>query len=154
MKKVLIAVLLTAMIVGNVAAIDVTFDDGGALTDDVKARIIEEIDNKYGKYEDAKDVGRAMSNANAMAATAGYMHSANGYDLFSVAVSGTVAGSVESISEAKDFIDNYKDDLFDFDALLKEGGDKFNQIITDYCNEATGTFKDTTEETTYSDLLV
>ena len=110
MKKVLFAVLLAALVIGNAAAIDVTFDDGGALTDEVKTRIKEEIDNKYGKYEKAKDVGRAMSNANSMAATAGYMHSANGYDLFSVAVSGTVAGAVESISEAKDFIDNYKDE--------------------------------------------
>ena len=110
MKKVLFAVLLAALVIGNAAAIDVTFDDGGALTDEVKTRIKEEIDKKYGKYEKAKDVGRAMSNANSMAAAAGYMHSANGYDLFSVAVSGTVAGAVESISEAKDFIDNYKDE--------------------------------------------
>ena len=126
MKKVLIAVLLTAMIVGNVAAIDVTFDDGGALTDDIKARIKEEIDNKYGKYEHAKDVGRAMSNANSMAATAGYMLSANGYDLFSVAVSGTVAGAVESISEAKDFIDNYKDEG---DVYFGLGGQIINAAV-------------------------
>ena len=41
MKKFLIAVLLTVMVIGNVAAIDVTFGDvpdswGGALDDDVK----------------------------------------------------------------------------------------------------------------------
>ena len=126
MKKVLIAVFLTAMIVGNAAAIDVTFDDGGALTDEVKEKLIKEIDNKYGKYEKAKDVGRAMSNANTMAATAGYMHSANGYDLFSVAVSGTVAGAVESISEAKDFIDNYKDEG---DVYFGLGGQIINAAV-------------------------
>ena len=126
MKKILIAVLLTAMIVGNAAAIDVTFDDGGALTQDVKDRIIEEVNNKYGKYENAKDVGRAMSNANSMAATAGYMHSANGYNLLSVAVSGTVAGAVESISEAKDFIDNYKDEG---DVYFGMGGQIINAAV-------------------------
>ena len=114
MKKVLIAVVLVAMVIGNAVAIDVTFGDvpaswGGALDDAVADQIRQEVNNKYGKYEDAKDVGKAMSNANALAATSGYMHSANGYDLLSVAVSGIVAGAVESISDAKDFIDDYRD---------------------------------------------
>ena len=126
MKKILIAVLLTLMIIGNAAAIDVTFDDGGALTDEVKTKIKQEIDNKYGKYEDAKDVGRAMSNANSMAATSGYMHSANGYNLFSVAVSGSVAGAVESINDAKDFIDNYKDEG---DVYFGLGGQIINAAV-------------------------
>ena len=131
MKKVLIAVLLTAMIVGNAAAIDVTFGDvpaswGGALDDAVAQQIRDKVNEKYGKYEDAKDVGRAMSNANAMAATAGYMHSANGYNLLSVAVSGTVAGAVESINDAKDFIDNYKDEG---DVYFGLGGQIINAAI-------------------------
>lgn len=133
MKKLLIAVLLTAMIIGNVAAIDVKFTDVpqswrdlGDFDDTIQQRIIDEVNNKYGKYEDADDVGRAMANANSMAATAGYMHSANGYDWISVAVSGTVAGSVKSISDAKNFIDDYRDDG---DIYFGLGGQIINAAI-------------------------
>ena len=131
MKKVLIAVLLAAMVIGNVAAIDVKFGDvpaswGGALTDEIETEIRNKVNEKYGKYEDAKDVGRAMSNANALASSSGYMHSANGYNLFSVAVSGMVAGAVESISDAKDFIDNYKDEG---DVYFGVGGQIINATV-------------------------
>lgn len=131
MKKFLIAVLLTVMVIGNVAAIDVTFGDvpdswGGALDDAIAQQIRDEVNNKYGKYEDSKDVGKAMSNANTMAATSGYMRSANGYDIFSVAISGMVAGSVESISDADDFIDSYRDDG---DVYFGLGGQIINAAV-------------------------
>ena len=131
MKKVLIAVLLAAMVIGNVAAIDIKFGDvpaswGGALTDEVETEIRNKVNEKYGKYEDSKDVGKAMSNANALAASSGYMHSANGYNLFSVAISGMVAGAAESISDAKDFIDNYKDDG---DVYFGLGGQIINATV-------------------------
>ena len=131
MKKVLIAVLLTVMIIGNVAAIDIKYGKepaswGGTLTQEIKDKIQAEVDKKYGKYEDSKDVGKAMSNANALAASSGYMHSANGYNLFSVAVSGMVAGAVGSVSEIDDFIDTYKDDG---DVYFGLGGQIINATV-------------------------
>ena len=131
MKKIIIAVLLTALVIGNAAAIDVKFGDvpaswGGALSDDVKQQIIDKVNDEYGKYEKGDKVGRAMSNANALAATNGYMHSANGYDIFSVAVSGFVAGAAGSIDGVKDFVDDFKDEG---DIYMGFGGQIINAAV-------------------------
>ena len=131
MKKVLFAVLLAALVIGNAAAIDVTFGTvpdswGGALNDNVKQQIIDKVNDEYGKYEKGDKVGKAMSNANALAATGGYMHSANGYDTFSVALSASVAGAAGSLSDIKDFIDDFKDEG---DIYLGFGGQIINAAV-------------------------
>ena len=131
MKKVLFAVLLAALVIGNAAAIDVTFGTvpdswGGALNDNVKQQIIDKVNDEYGKYEKGDKVGKAMSNANALAAGGGYMHSANGYDLFSVAVSASVAGAASSLSDLKDFVDDFKDEG---DIYLGFGGQIINAAV-------------------------
>lgn len=131
MKKFLIVVLLTAIAIGNVFAIDVTFGDvpdswAGALDDNIKQQIIDKVNDEYGKYEKGDKVGKAMSNANALAATGGYMHSANGYDVLSVAVSATVAGAASSLSDIKDFVDDFKDDG---DLYMGFGGQIINAAV-------------------------
>lgn len=131
MKKFLIVVLLIAIAIGNVFAIDVTFGDvpaswAGALDDNIKQQIIDKVNDEYGKYEKGDKVGKAMSNANALAATGGYMHSANGYDVLSVAVSATVAGAASSLSDIKDFVDDFKDDG---DLYMGFGGQIINAAV-------------------------
>ena len=115
MKKVLIAVLLAVMVIGNVAAIDVTFGTvpdswGGALSDEIQAQIIEKVNERYGKYEKGGDFGRAMTNSGSLAATSGYMRTANGYDWISVALSANMGVGCDNPNEIKDFIDNFRDD--------------------------------------------
>ena len=131
MKKVLFAVLLAALVIGNAAAIDVTFGTvpdswGEALDDNVKQQIIDKVNDEYGKYEKGDKVGKAMSNANALAAGGGYMHSANGYDLFSVALSASIAGAASSLNDIKDFVDDFKDDG---DIYLGVGGQIINAAV-------------------------
>jgi hypothetical protein len=119
MKKVLIAVLLAAIIVGNVSAIEITFGDipdnwpAGSLPQEVQDAIREKVQERYGKYEKGDELGRGFSNSNALAATSGYMHTGNGYKWLTVAVSTNEGVALDGISFNKfndDFIEDFKED--------------------------------------------
>ena len=114
MKKALLAFLLAMCIIGSASAVDVKFknvpDSWGVFPEAAQDELKAKIEEKYGKYESGDDLGRAISNAGALAADGGYMKSVYGYDWISVAVSAFGAVSTKSISEMKDFIDDYRDD--------------------------------------------
>ena len=116
MKKVLVAVLLTAMIIGNAAALEVDFYDlPAAWAADfatIEDQLREKIDEKYGKYEEGEKLNKGIGNANALAADGGYMRTANGYDWINVAVSinsgvAMDGGSIWKFND--DFIDKFED---------------------------------------------
>lgn len=119
MKKVLIAVLLALMIIGNVSAIEITFGEipdnwpAGSLPQEVQDAIREKVQDRYGKYEKGDELGRAFINANALAANGGYMHTANGYKWITVAVSTSEGVALDGISYNKfndEFLDDFKED--------------------------------------------
>ena len=114
MKKLLIAVLLAVMVIGNAAAVEVKFTDVpdawgdfAAIEDELREKVIE----KYGKYEKGEKLNKGIGNANALAAGGGYMRTANGYDWITVALSVNGAVSMESIGDFNDdFIDEFEDE--------------------------------------------
>ena len=119
MKKILIAVFLTAMIIGNVSALNIDFVNipadwpNDSLPQEVQDAITQKVQDKYGKYEKGDELGRAFSNANALAADSGYMHTANGYKWITVAVSTNEGVALDGISYTKfndEFIDDFKED--------------------------------------------
>ncbi|MBQ3319482.1 MAG: hypothetical protein IJG75_03115 [Spirochaetia bacterium] len=119
MKKIIIAVLLTALVIGNAAAIEITFGDipdnwpAGSLPQEVQDAIREKVQDRYGKYEKGDELGRAFSNSNALAANSGYMHTANGYKWITVAVSTNEGVALDGISFNKfndEFLDDFKED--------------------------------------------
>ncbi len=121
MKKVLIAVLLAAMIIGNASALDVDFYDlpaaWAADFENIEQQLREKIAEKYGKYEEGEKLNKGIGNANALAAGGGYMHTANGYDWITVALSVNGAVAINGGNPFKfndDFIDDFeeKGDLY------------------------------------------
>ena len=116
MKKLLIAVLLTAMIVGNAAAVEVDFydlpDAWAADFGNIEDQLREKIQEKYGKYEEGEKLNKGIGNASALAADGGYMRTANGYDWVTVALSVNSGVAMDGGALSKfndDFIDDFKD---------------------------------------------
>ena len=121
MKKVLIAVLLAAMTIGSVSALDVDFydlpDAWAADFENIEDQLRDKIAEKYGKYEEGEKLNKGIGNANALAAGGGYMHTANGYDWITVALSVNGAVAINGGNPFKfndDFIDDFeeKGDLY------------------------------------------
>ena len=117
MKKLLIAVLLTALIVGNAAAVDVDFydlpDAWAAQFGNIEDQLREKIQEKYGKYEEGEKLNKGIGNASVLAANGGYMRTANGYDWVTVALSVNSGVAMDSGSLFKfddEFIDDFKDE--------------------------------------------
>ena len=117
MKKVLIAVLLAAMIIGNVSALDVDFYDlpaaWAADFNNIEDELRDKIAEKYGKYEKGEKLNKGIGNANALTAGGGYMHTANGYDWITVAVSVNGAVAMDKLALGQfndDFFDEFEDE--------------------------------------------
>ncbi len=116
MKKVFIAVLLAAMIIGNVSALEVDFYDlpaaWAADFGNIEDQLREKIAEKYGKYEKGEKLNKGIGNASVLAANGGYMRTANGYDWVTVAVSINSGVAMDSGALFKfndDFIDDFKE---------------------------------------------
>ncbi len=130
MKKLLIAVLLAAIVMGNVAALDVDFydlpDAWAADFVNIESELRTKIADKYGKYEEGEKLNKGIGNANALAAGGGYMRTANGYDWVNVALS--INGSVAMDNGS---LGKFDDDFFDD---FEEKGDMYMgaglQVIT------------------------
>ncbi len=116
MKKMLVAVLLSAMIIGSVSALEVDFYDlpaaWAADFGNIEDQLREKISEKYGKYEKGEDLNKGIGYANILAADGGYMRTANGYDWITVALSvnGSVSMDGESLTKFNDdFLDDYEE---------------------------------------------
>ena len=116
MKKLLIAVLLTVMIIGNVSAVDVDFydlpDAWAADFGNIEQQLRDKIAEKYGKYEEGEKLNKGIGNASALAANGGYMRTANGYDWITVALSvngGVAMHGGNPFKFSDDFIDDFED---------------------------------------------
>ena len=121
MKKLLIAVILAAMIIGSVSALEVDFYDlpaaWAADFGNIEDQLRDKIAEKYGKYEKGEKLNKGIGNANVLAANGGYMRTANGYDWVTVAVSINSGVAMDSGALFKfndEFIDDFeeKGDLY------------------------------------------
>ncbi len=120
MKKVLIVALLLMLVLGSVSAFEVKFTDVPGVWGDFAAienQLKEKVKEKYEKYEKGEKLNKGIGNANALAAGGGYMHTANGYDWITVALSVNGAVAINGGNPFKfndDFIDDFeeKGDLY------------------------------------------
>lgn len=118
MKKVLVAVLFAAIIIGQAAALKIDFYDvpdawAGDFDDDAKKELTKKVKEKYGKYEKGEELNKGIGNASALAAGGGYMHTANGYEWVTVALSinSSVAMDGGSLGDFDDdFFDEFEDE--------------------------------------------
>ena len=79
----------------------------------IEDELRDKVDEKYGKYEKGEKLNKGIGNANALAATGGYMRSANGYDWITVAVSTNAGYAMGSLSDVFDFQDKFIDEYED-----------------------------------------